>query len=145
MSKYSIFFTIIFLVIISIISFWLNNEVKKELNIEEKKLTNNPDYFLKNFISKQTDDLGNLNFSLEAIQMNYFSYSDESILKEASISDEISKWMSTNPFFIYEHNLATSAAELMEKNKISSLVVVDNRNDLVGVINFQDLLINKVI
>ena len=82
MSKYSIFFTMIFLVIISIISFWLNNEVKKELNIEEKKLTNNPDYFLKNFISKQTDDLGNLNFSLEAIQMNYFSYSDESILKK---------------------------------------------------------------
>ena len=82
MSKYSIFFTIIFLVIISIISFWLNNEVKKELNIEEKKLTNNPDYFLKNFISKQTDDLGNLNFSLQAIQMNYFSYSDESVLKK---------------------------------------------------------------
>jgi arabinose-5-phosphate isomerase len=68
-----------------------------------------------------------------------------SILKEASISDEISKWMSTNPFFINEHYLATSAAELMEKNKISSLVVVDNRDDLVGVINFQDLLINKVI
>ena len=68
-----------------------------------------------------------------------------SILKEASISDEISKWMSANPFFINEHNLATSAAELMEKNKISSLVVVDNKDDLVGVINFQDLLINKVI
>ena len=82
MNKYSIFFTIIFLVLISIISFWLNNEVKKELKMEEKKLTNNPDYFLKNFISKQTDDLGNLNFSLEAIQMNYFSYSDESILKK---------------------------------------------------------------
>ena len=82
MSKYSIFFTIIFLVIISIISFWLNNEVKKELKMEEKKLTNNPDYFLKNFISKQTDDLGNLNFSLEAKQMNYFSYNDESILNK---------------------------------------------------------------
>ena len=82
MSKYSIFFTIIFLMIISIISFWLNNEVKKELNIEEKKLTNNPDYFLKNFISKQTDAYGNLNFSLEAKQMNYFSYNDESILKK---------------------------------------------------------------
>ena len=82
MSKYSIFFTIIFLVIISIISFWLNNEVKKELKMEEKKLTNNPDYFLKNFISKQTDDLGNLNFSLEALQMNYFSFNNESVLKK---------------------------------------------------------------
>ena len=52
------------------------------MNIEEKKLTNNPDYFLKNFISKQTDDLGNLNFSLQALQMNYFSYNDESVLKK---------------------------------------------------------------
>jgi len=82
MNKYSIFFTISFLVVILIISFWLNNEVKKELKIEEKKLSNNPDYFLKNFISKQTDDRGNLNFSLEAKQMNYFSYSDQSILNK---------------------------------------------------------------
>jgi len=68
-----------------------------------------------------------------------------SILKEASILDEISKWMSPNPFTINENYLAASAAELMEKNKIASLVVVGNRDDLVGVINFQDLLINKVI
>ena len=68
-----------------------------------------------------------------------------SILKEASTSDEIKKWMSTNPFFINEHSLATSAAELMEKNKISSLVVIDDKNNLVGVVNFQDLLINKII
>ena len=68
-----------------------------------------------------------------------------SILKEASTSDEIKKWMSTNPFFINEHSLATSAVELMEKNKISSLVVIDDKNNLVGVVNFQDLLINKII
>lgn len=82
MSKYSIFFSISFLLVISIISFWLNNEVKKELKIEERKLSNKPDYFLKKFISKQTDDDGNLNFSLEAELMNYFSYNDESILKK---------------------------------------------------------------
>ena len=68
-----------------------------------------------------------------------------SILKDASISDEITKWMSTNPYFIHEHSLATSAAELMEKNKISSLIVIDDKKNLVGVVNFQDLLINKVI
>ena len=48
MSKYSVFFTTTLLLIISVISFWLNNEVKKELKIEENKLSNNPDYFLKN-------------------------------------------------------------------------------------------------
>jgi arabinose-5-phosphate isomerase len=89
-------------------------------------------------------------YAIVAEKLKYFGiFTDgdlrRSILKEASISDEISKWMSTNPFFIKEDNLATSAAELMEKNKISSLVVIDNNDDLKGVINFQDLLINKVI
>lgn len=82
MSKYSVFFTTTLLLIISVISFWLNNEVKKELKIEESKLSNNPDYFLKKFVSKQTDEYGNLNFSLEAELMNYYSYNDESILKK---------------------------------------------------------------
>ena len=56
MSKYSVFFTTTLLLIISVISFWLNNEVKKELKIEESKLSNNPYYFLKKFVSKQTDE-----------------------------------------------------------------------------------------
>ena len=89
-------------------------------------------------------------YAIVAEKLKYFGiFTDgdlrRSILNKASISDEISKWMSKNPFFINEDNLATSAAELMEKNKISSLVVINNNDDLAGVINFQDLLINKVI
>jgi len=89
-------------------------------------------------------------YAIVAEKLKYFGiFTDgdlrRSILNKASISDEISKWMSKNPFFINEDNLATSAAELMEKNKISSLVVINNNEDLAGVINFQDLLINKVI
>jgi len=33
----------------------------------------------------------------------------------------------------------------MEKNKVSSLIVVDENLFLRGVVNFQDLLIHKVI
>ncbi len=89
-------------------------------------------------------------YAIVAEKFKYFGiFTDgdlrRSILNKASISDDISKWMSKNPFFINEDNLATSAAELMEKNKISSLVVINNNDDLAGVINFQDLLINKVI
>ena len=58
MSKYSIFFTIMFLVIISIISVWLNNEVKKELNIEEKKLTNtDKKYIYLNIAAKKIKNI----------------------------------------------------------------------------------------
>ena len=82
MSKYSIFFSSITLLIVFFVSYWLNNEVKKELEVSQKKITNNPDYFLKNFTSRQTNEKGEVNFSLEAELMNFYSYNDESTLKK---------------------------------------------------------------
>ena len=67
------------------------------------------------------------------------------LLKNASLKDPIKLWMSSNPLFINENSLAINAAEIMEKNKVSSLVVVDENLFLRGVVNFQDLLIHKVI
>ena len=80
MSKYSVFLTTCLLAIVLLISYWLNNEVLKELEIKEKKLTSNPDYFLKKFYSKKTDRQGKLNYSLTADSMKYFEYSDTSNL-----------------------------------------------------------------
>jgi len=67
------------------------------------------------------------------------------LLKNASLKDPIKLWMSSNPLFINENSLAINAAEIMEKNKVSSLIVVDENLFLRGVVNFQDLLIHKVI
>src|SRR5210317_927564 len=67
------------------------------------------------------------------------------LLKNASLKDSIKLWMSSDPLFINENSLAINAAEIMEKNKISSLIVVDENLFLKGVVNFQDLLIHKVI
>jgi arabinose-5-phosphate isomerase len=67
------------------------------------------------------------------------------LLKNASIKDPIKLWMSSDPLFINENSLAINAAEIMEKNKVSSLIVVDKNLCLRGVVNFQDLLIHKVI
>ena len=67
------------------------------------------------------------------------------LLKNGSLKDPIKLWMSSNPLFINENSLAINAAEIMEKNKVSSLIVVDENLFLRGVVNFQDLLIHKVI
>lgn len=82
MSKYSIFFSSMTLLIVFFVSYWLNNEVKKELEVSQKKITNNPDYFLKNFTSRQTNEKGEVNFSLAAELMNFYSYNEESTLKK---------------------------------------------------------------
>lgn len=80
MNKLSILFTIFLLSFVLFISYWLNNEVKRELEIKEKKLSNSPDFFLKNFISYRLDSEGNLNFKLQANTMKYYKHLNESLL-----------------------------------------------------------------
>jgi arabinose-5-phosphate isomerase len=53
--------------------------------------------------------------------------------------------MVRNPKLIEETSLAVEAAELMEVNKITSVFVVNSQGKLVGAINSNDLMKNKVI
>jgi len=53
--------------------------------------------------------------------------------------------MVRNPKIILETALAAEAAELMEVNKITSVFVVNSQGKLVGAINSNDLMKNKVI
>lgn len=52
----------------------------------------------------------------------------------------ISQAMTKNPITTYPETLATQALNMMEKYKITSLVVVDSDNTIVGVIHMHDLL-----
>ena len=53
-SKFSALFVLFFIFIITLSSFYLKNEVNKELSLSQTKLTGLPDFFLKNFTSNQT-------------------------------------------------------------------------------------------
>lgn len=53
--------------------------------------------------------------------------------------------MTTNPKSISARSLAVEARELMEKNSIHQLLIVDDGGKLVGVIHLQDLLHAKVL
>ena len=53
--------------------------------------------------------------------------------------------MVRGPKVIEENALAVEAAELMEVNKITSVFVVNSQGKLVGAVNSNDLMKNKVI
>jgi arabinose-5-phosphate isomerase len=53
--------------------------------------------------------------------------------------------MHPRPHLIRAGALAVDAADLMERHRITSLLVVDARGDLVGALNTYDLLRAKVI
>ncbi len=53
--------------------------------------------------------------------------------------------MTANPRCVGPDQLAAEAADVMEQNKISQLLVVDANQDLVGALNMHDLMLAKVI
>ena len=62
-------------------------------------------------------------------------------LRQASAQD----LMHPRPRTITPHVLATQAAQMMEQHGITSVVVVDAANTLVGLVHIRDLMLAKVI
>ncbi|KAA3649910.1 MAG: KpsF/GutQ family sugar-phosphate isomerase [Proteobacteria bacterium] len=58
---------------------------------------------------------------------------------------EIGEFMTHNPITIYADKMAVEAAQIMEKNKIHSLLVVDADKRLTGALNIHNLLRAGVI
>ena len=53
--------------------------------------------------------------------------------------------MHASPYTIPEHALAAEAAQLMERHRITSVLVVDDDGKLCGAVNSNDLMRAKVI
>jgi arabinose-5-phosphate isomerase len=60
-------------------------------------------------------------------------------------STRIDEVMTRNPRTIGPDRLAAEAVEIMERNKVNQLLVVDDRQQLVGALNMHDLFRGKVI
>jgi len=73
-SKFSAFFVLFFIFIITLSSFYLKNEVNKELSLTQTKLTGLPDFFLKNFTSNQTRSDGLTKFILSGKKMENYEH-----------------------------------------------------------------------
>jgi len=73
-SKFSAFFVLFFIFIIALSSFYLKNEVNRELSLNKPKLTGVPDFFLNNFTSIQTKSDGLTKFSLSGKKMENYRH-----------------------------------------------------------------------
>ncbi|MDC1011352.1 LPS export ABC transporter periplasmic protein LptC, partial [Methylophilaceae bacterium] len=61
-NKLSSIFALIFILFIALVSFWLNQEVKKELLEDAKNLNNAADFYLSNFSSKHMNEAGSIKY-----------------------------------------------------------------------------------
>lgn len=67
---------LIFIAVITISTWYLKNEINRELLFNQKITTGSSDFFLKNFFSKQTKENGDLKFTLSGKKMENFKHLD---------------------------------------------------------------------
>jgi arabinose-5-phosphate isomerase len=68
-----------------------------------------------------------------------------SLIANKTISSSVNDCMTKNPITLKSSQLAIDAVNIMEKSKVNSFLVVNEENELVGIVNLQDLLKGKVI
>lgn len=115
-NKFSIFFVFFFAILIAISSFYLKIAVEKELITKDKKITNAPNIFVKDFKAKKTNKEGKL---------VYIFYGDEMLSYEFNETATVKK-----PKFIqYENNKAhskISGEEAYIKDKGNKIIFSNN-------------------
>ena len=79
-NKLSTIFTLLLIVIIAFITYWLKTEVDKELSIKNKKNASGPEFYLKDFNGVQTKKNGDIKFTISAKNMEEFDYAEFAIL-----------------------------------------------------------------
>ena len=79
-NKLSSIFVLIFILFISLISVWLNHEVKKELTEKEKRLNGAADFYLKNFVSNHINKNGTIKYKIEGEKMQSFKFSEKTLI-----------------------------------------------------------------
>ena len=67
------------------------------------------------------------------------------LIANKTINSSVHDCMTNNPIILKSSQLAVDAVNIMEKSKVNSFLVVNEKNELVGIVNLQDLLKGKVI
>jgi len=76
MLKHPIFLPIALLLLLALLTFWINQNVQEEALKMNKLNRQAPDYMLYNFVSTRTDAAGNIKYVLAAAKMRHFPVND---------------------------------------------------------------------
>ena len=115
-NKLSSIFALIFILFIALISFWLNQEVKKELLEDAKNLNNSADFYLRNFSSKHMNEAGTIKYIFTGKEMKNFKHSEKTLLLEPKFV----KYEDSKPI----SNISGESGEI--KNQGDEIIIKEN-------------------
>ena len=115
-NKLSSIFALMFILFIALISFWLNQEVKKELLEDAKNLSNAADFYLSNFSSKHMNEAGNIKYIITGKEMKNYKHSEKTLL----LKPKFVKYENSKPI----SNISGESGEI--KNQGDEIIIKEN-------------------
>lgn len=80
-TRSAIFFPLVLLLLLAIITFWINKTVQPPVPKIDGSSRHDPDYMMGNFVTTQTDVNGDLRYKLAAAEMRHFPDDDTTELQ----------------------------------------------------------------
>lgn len=80
-SKSTIAFPLVLLLLLAIVTFWINKTVEPSAPKVDGSSRHDPDYMMNNFVTTQTDINGDLRYKLAAVEMRHFPDDDTTSLQ----------------------------------------------------------------
>lgn len=80
-TRAAIAFPLAILLLLALLTFWINKAVQVPLPKPDGSSRHDPDYFMTNFATTQTDVNGNLRYKLAAVEMRHFPDDDSTELQ----------------------------------------------------------------
>lgn len=79
--KSAILFPLALLLLLAVITFWINLTVQSPVPKIDGSSRHDPDYMMSNFVTTQTDENGDLRYKLAAVEMRHFPDDDSTELQ----------------------------------------------------------------
>lgn len=80
-TRSAIFFPLLLLLLLAVITFWINKTVQPPAARIDGSSRHDPDYMMGNFVTTQTDANGNLRYKLAAVEMKHYPDDDTTELQ----------------------------------------------------------------
>ncbi len=81
-TRSAIVFPIVLLILLALLTFWINRAVQPPTPKLDGSSRHDPDYIMSNFVTTQTDVNGDLRYKLAAIEMRHFPDDDTTVLQK---------------------------------------------------------------
>lgn len=127
-NRTTILFPLILMGFMALITFWINKAVEQQGPRIDGSERHSPDYTMENFVTKQTDEDGNLNHVLDAVKMTHYPDDDSTVLEKPKFT----QYAEDKPYTKIDGDHGNVSSDGEEIEIIDNVVIVREAYDDKG-------------